>query len=84
MRFRRVDAARAFGQAIKEARLMRGLTQERLAELGDFDRTYPSLLERGRRAPTFFIILQLAAALRMSPTVLFNDAVARLRAVERE
>jgi transcriptional regulator with XRE-family HTH domain len=79
-----VDAARAFGQAVKEARLIRGLTQERLAELGDFDRTYPSLLERGRRAPTFFIILQLAAALRMSPAVLFNDAVARLRAVARQ
>jgi transcriptional regulator with XRE-family HTH domain len=84
MRYRRVDAARAFGQAVKEARLIRGLTQERLAELGDFDRTYPSLLERGRRAPTFFIILQLAAALRMSPAVLFNDAVARLRAVARQ
>lgn len=84
MRLRRADAARAFGQAIKEARLLRGLTQERLAELGDFDRTYPSLLERGRRAPTFFVILQLAVALRMSPAVLFNDAVARLRAVKRK
>jgi transcriptional regulator with XRE-family HTH domain len=83
MRFRRVDAARAFGQAIKEARLTRGLTQERLAELGDFDRTYPSLLERGRRAPTFFVILQLAVALRMSPAALFNDAVARLQAMKR-
>lgn len=82
MRFRRVDAARAFGQAMKEARLMRGLTQERLAELGDFDRTYPSLLERGRRAPTFFVILQLAAALKMSPVALFTDAVARLRGLK--
>jgi transcriptional regulator with XRE-family HTH domain len=79
MSFRRVDAARAFGQALKEARLMRGLSQERLAELGEFDRTYPSLLERGRRTPTFFVILQLAAALGMNPAVLFNDAVARLR-----
>jgi transcriptional regulator with XRE-family HTH domain len=84
MRFRRVDAARAFGQAIKEARLMRGLTQERLAELVEFDRTYPSLLERGRRAPTFFVILQLAIALRMSPAALFNDAVARLRVLKRQ
>ncbi len=79
MIFRRVDAARAFGQALKEARLMRGLSQEKLAELGEFDRTYPSLLERGRRTPTFFVMLQLSHALGMNPSVLFNDAVWRLR-----
>ena len=75
----REDAARAFGQALKAARRARGISQETLAEFGEFDRTYSSLLERGRRTPTFFVILQLAAALKMDPVVLFSDAVARLR-----
>ena len=77
--YQRIQSARAFGRALKAARMERGLTQEDLAERGDFDRTYPSLLERGRRSPTFFVILQLAHALRMEPVVLFADAVALVR-----
>ena len=75
----RGDAARAFGQAPKAARRAQGISQETLAEFGEFDRTYSSLLERGRRTPTFFVILRLAAALKMDPVVLSSDAVARLR-----
>jgi transcriptional regulator with XRE-family HTH domain len=56
----RRQSARAFGRALRAARLLRGLSQEQLAESGDFDRTYPSLLERGLRTPTFFVILCLA------------------------
>src|SRR4051812_33242834 len=62
--YQRIQSARAFGLALKAARLERGLSQEDLAERGDFDRTYPSMLEHGRRFPTFFVILQLARALR--------------------
>jgi transcriptional regulator with XRE-family HTH domain len=75
----RRHAARAFGQALRAARLGRGITQEQLAETGDFDRTYPSLLERGLRSPTFFVILSLAQGLNIDPEALFKDAVARLR-----
>jgi ribosome-binding protein aMBF1 (putative translation factor) len=78
-RVHRLRAARAFGLALKSARLQRGLSQEELAERGEFDRTYPSLLERGRRSPTFFVILQLAYALRMEPVALFGQAIARLQ-----
>ncbi|MBS0420207.1 MAG: helix-turn-helix transcriptional regulator [Proteobacteria bacterium] len=74
----RIQSARAFGLALKAARTERGLSQEDLAERGDFDRTYPSMLERGRRSPTFFVILQLAQGLRMDPVALFIQAVARL------
>jgi transcriptional regulator with XRE-family HTH domain len=77
--YQRIQSARAFGRALKAARMERGLTQEDLAERGDFDRTYPSLLERGRRSPTFFVILQLAHALRMEPVVFFAEAVALMR-----
>ena len=71
--------ARAFGQALRAARVARGLSQEQLAEAGDFDRTHPSLLERGLRTPTFFVILSLAEGLNANPVALFTDAVARLR-----
>jgi transcriptional regulator with XRE-family HTH domain len=79
MSVRRREAARAFGRALREARRSRGISQEQLAETGDFDRTYPSLLERGLRTPTFFVIIGLAEGLNMDPVVLFTDAVGRLR-----
>ena len=72
-------AARAFGLALKSARTERGMSQEDVAGECEFDRTYPSMLERGRRSPTFFVIVQLALALRMQPVALFADAVARLQ-----
>jgi transcriptional regulator with XRE-family HTH domain len=75
----RREAARAFGQALRAARQTRGITQEQLAESGEFDRTYPSLLERGLRTPTFFVILSLAEGLSTDPVALFKDAVSRLR-----
>ena len=75
----RIRSARAFGLALRAARLERGLSQEDLADRGDFDRTYPSLLEHGHRSPSFFVILQLARALRMEPVVLFAEAVALVR-----
>jgi len=81
--YQRIQSARAFGLALKAARLERGLSQEDLAERGDFDRTYPSMLEHGRRSPTFFVILQLARALRMEPVVLFAEAVALWRKGDR-
>ena len=79
MNIQRNQAARAFGQALKAARQERGATQEALAERGEFDRTHPSLLERGLRTPTFFVIVQLACALKMEPVALFTDALTRLR-----
>jgi transcriptional regulator with XRE-family HTH domain len=78
----RIRAARAFGLALRTARNERGMSQEDVAAECEFDRTYPSLLERGRRSPTFFVIVQLARALRMEPVALFGQAVALLRREE--
>src|SRR5262249_29486257 len=63
----RTDAAIAFGRALREARRAAGLSQENSAERGDFGRTYPSLLERGLRTPSFAVIISLADALRTDP-----------------
>ena len=51
---------RALGNQIKTARKSKGLTQEDLAELCDFDATYISLLERGLRNPPFLTVCKIA------------------------
>jgi transcriptional regulator with XRE-family HTH domain len=75
----RRQAALAFGAALRTARLDHAVSQMALAAAGDFDPTSVSLLERGRRAPTFLTIVRLADGLQMSPVHLFADALARLR-----
>ncbi|HVW68623.1 MAG TPA: helix-turn-helix transcriptional regulator [Steroidobacteraceae bacterium] len=68
MRTRKV--AVAFGRVLREARLQKGISQDNLASLCDFDRTYPSLLERGLRSPTLAMIFRISEALDMSPSQL--------------
>lgn len=72
-------AALAFGAVLKAARAERGLTQEALAGLGGFDRTYPSLLERGLRTPTLGVVFRLADVLNIPAECLVADAHGRLR-----
>lgn len=45
----------------------RGLTQERLAELAGVHINSVSLLERGLREPSLYLVFQLAAGLGMAP-----------------
>lgn len=55
-----------FGQRVREAREACGLTQEKLAEQAGFDRTYISLVERGKRNLSLLNVCQLANALGKS------------------
>lgn len=57
----------SFGLAIKELRESKDLSQAKLAELGDFNRTFISDLERGVYQPTLFSIFRLAHALEVAP-----------------
>jgi transcriptional regulator with XRE-family HTH domain len=62
----------SFGKRLQKLRTDRELSQEKLAEIAGFDRTYISLLERGIRNPSLINILRLAKALNISPEKLIK------------
>jgi len=49
---------------IKKQRLKLNLSQEKLAQKCDFDRTYISLLERAKRNPSYLSLKKLCIGLR--------------------
>ncbi len=60
--------AKAFGEAVREAREKLGLSQEELSFESDLDRTYISGIERGVRNPTLKTILRICRALGIRPS----------------
>lgn len=56
-----------FGKNLKEKRLEKGFTQEKLAELADTDRTYIYRLENSKRFPSLQVLIRLAHAFGMTP-----------------
>ncbi len=73
------EVARAFGMTLRSVRKERNVSQDALSAYGDFDRTYPSLLERGLRGPTLAMLFRLADALGVEPTRLVAETAERLR-----
>ena len=61
-----------FGKVLREIREKNHISQEKLAEYCDLDRTYISLLERGLRQPTISTIFKLAKAMNISPSKLIE------------
>ena len=74
----RQDVAIAFGEVLRSARSAVGLNQEDLAHWSGWDRTYPSLLERGLRTPSLMQLLNLAPGLSLRPGILVDRTAARL------
>lgn len=65
------QSTKVFGEVLRELRLERGLTQEKLAELAMMnDRSHVSALERAEKSPVFATILALAKALGISASEL--------------
>ena len=55
-----------FGRNVARLRDKAGLSQDKLAEKADLDRTYLSGIERGVRNPGIKIVIRLARALRVT------------------
>ena len=61
------------GKVIRELRLARNLSQEKLAELGEFERSYISKVENGERAIQFKTVVRFAEALGIKPSDLVQQ-----------
>ena len=60
------DSLIVLGQSIRKTREQLSLSQECLADKCGFDRTYISMLERGKRNPTLLNLLKLSHGLGIS------------------
>ena len=67
-----MDMRKLVGRNVRAARVERGMTQERLAEVSGFSQQYISDLERGRRNPTIVSLYELAQALSVTPIELLK------------
>lgn len=63
----------SFGKIILKYRSEKQISQEMLATLSGLDRTYISLLERGKRNPTLKTIFKLAEALEVLPSIMVKE-----------
>lgn len=53
----------AFGQRVREVRKAKGISQEKLAELADIDRSYMGNIERGEKNVTLKKVYEICDAL---------------------
>lgn len=57
-----------FGKILQEERKAKKLSQEKLAKSAGLDRTFISLIENGKRSPTFSTILKICSVLEIAPS----------------
>lgn len=55
-----------FGKRVREIRVSKEISQEKLAELADLDRTYITGIETGKRNVSITVIEQLSNAFEIS------------------
>jgi transcriptional regulator with XRE-family HTH domain len=61
-----------FGRTLRDLRLERGLSQEKLAEMAGVHRNYVGILERGVQSASLDAICKLARALKVRPAALLE------------
>ncbi|WP_423819195.1 helix-turn-helix transcriptional regulator [Salinimicrobium sp. TIG7-5_MAKvit] len=66
----KTDILQIFGNSVRQVRLSKGISQEELAHLAGFHRTYIGMIERAERNITLKNIEKLASALEVSLTSL--------------
>lgn len=70
----RFGPERAFGEALREIRKAKGISQMDLYTASGIDRTYISAVERGIQSPTIRMIVRFAKYLKVRP----SDIVCRM------
>ena len=66
------DPRIVFGRRLKELRMQRRLSQEKLAELSDLHRNYVGVIERGQQNISLLNIVKLAHGLNVRPAKLMD------------
>jgi len=61
-----------FGKILQEKRKAKNISQEKLAKITGLDRTFISLVETGKRSPSFSTILKICSGLEIDPSELFS------------
>jgi transcriptional regulator with XRE-family HTH domain len=69
-----MDPSKAFGEAMREIRSEKGLSQEAAAHACELDRAYYGALERAVKSPTLKTIWKIADALGVPPAELLIRA----------
>lgn len=66
------------GEAIKEFRVRKGVSQEVLSGLADIGRTHLSAIERGERKPTLETFYRICCALNVTMETVIKEIEKRL------
>lgn len=69
-----MDITNVVSKTIRNLRMEKNITQEELAYLSGLDRTYISLIERGKRNPTILSLYAICKALGISLSEFFYYA----------
>ncbi len=67
------DIKLAFGKRVKELRLQKGISQEKLANIAGVDRTYMTQVENGKRNLTIEKIRQICKGLDITLGQFFDN-----------
>ncbi len=68
----KIDPKVVFGERLRQLRLERDISQEKLAEMAGLHRNYVGVLERAGQSATLDAICKLAAALAVRPAELLS------------
>ena len=68
-----MDIKVKFGKQLRHIRIQKGLSQEKLANLAELDRTYIPSIEKGERNISIETIAKLAKALEVEISFFFKD-----------
>jgi transcriptional regulator with XRE-family HTH domain len=79
MAIQRNRIGRAFGEALKRARLEAAHTQESLAEAADYKMGYISMLESAQRQPTITAVIAFEQAMNLDPGELVRMTVSAMK-----